>query len=105
MAVAGGQIVNGFHNSICSRARPCQISGLINTRGDNHRIMFATDLLKADVNADIAVGDDFDAALLKLGHALHNHIFFELKSRYTIGQKPSRTVIAIIYCDLHTSAA
>jgi hypothetical protein len=30
MAVAGGQIVNGFYNAIRSRAGPSQITGFIN---------------------------------------------------------------------------
>ena len=64
--------------------------------------MFVADLLKAHVNADIAVGDNFNAAFFKLGHTLHHDVFFELKSGDSIGQKPARAIIAIIDCHLHT---
>ena len=67
--------------------------------------MFTADLIKAYVHAHIAVGDNFYAALFKLGHTLHHHIFFKLKSGNSIGQKPSRAIITIIDRDLHTGPA
>ena len=105
MTVAGGQIVNRFDDTIRARTGTHQITGFINASRNHHRIMFGTDILKADINAHCAIGHNLNAAILQLLYALYHHIFFQLEARNTISEQSACAVVTIIDRDLHTGTA
>ena len=103
--VRRGEIVDGAHDSRAARAGAGQIAGLVDTRGDEHGIMFLAQLGKADVLADVAVHHELHTALFKLFVAAHDDVFFQLEAGNAVGQQPAGAVVAVIDGDLHTCAA
>ena len=63
--------------------------------------MLLAQLIKCNVDADIAVQDKFYAALFEPFNAADDDGFIQLKIRDTVNQKSARAVMAI--CLLYTS--
>ena len=67
--------------------------------------MLATDGVKADVFAHVAIQHELDAALLQLIVAAHHDVLFKFEAGNAVGQQATRPVVAVIDRHLHARTA
>ena len=93
-----------MHDTPKPGARPTDVAGLVDARGDQHRIVLGSNVAERDIFADIAVQNELHPALGELVIPLLDDVFFQLEAGNPVDQQPAGTVVAVINRDLKAHA-